>query len=223
VRHRWKKSAAQSREQGALIALAAHDAPRRPRASARHWRHIGVLFATVVDTFSNPYQMGTPTEARMDKKALIEELRVRLAHELAEARRVATDTAAAANHPEARPENDKDTRKIELSYLAAGQAARAYELEAAVALLATLPVVAVTAEDPLKAGALVELDVDGKAQRVLLSPAGGGQRLATEDGEVSVVTPQSPLGRGLLGKRVGDSFELAVAGQVREVEILGVE
>jgi len=159
----------------------------------------------------------------MDKKALIEVLRERLAHELAEARRVATDTAAAANHPEARPENDKDTRKIELSYLAAGQAARAYELEAAAALLATLPVLPFTAEDALKAGALVELDADGKRQRVLLSPAGGGQRLATEHGEVSVVTPQSPLGQGLLGKRVGDSFELVVAGQAREVEILDVE
>ncbi|HEX4341612.1 MAG TPA: GreA/GreB family elongation factor [Polyangiaceae bacterium] len=159
----------------------------------------------------------------MEKKALLGQLREALLRELAEARRVAGETAAAANHPEARPENDKDTRKIELSYLAAGQAARAQELEAGVALLASLPIRAFSAEEPLQAGAIVELDVAGKTQRVLLCPAGGGHRLGTGADELSVVTPQSPLGRGLLGKRVGESFELRVAGQVRDVEILDVE
>lgn len=159
----------------------------------------------------------------MNKTALIDRLRESLTREVAEARRVATETAAAANHPEARPENDKDTRKIELSYLAAGQAARAHELETAVAMLTTMPVREFDEDDPLGAGALVELDIDGKTQRVLIAPAGGGQKLATDDGEVSVVTPQSPLGGGLLGKRVGESFDLHVAGQIRDVEIIGVE
>jgi transcription elongation GreA/GreB family factor len=159
----------------------------------------------------------------MKKQALIDKLREALTRELAEARRAASETAAAANHPEARPENDKDTRKIELSYLAAGQAARAHELEAAVALLISLPVRDFGAAEPLQAGAIVELEVAGKRQRVLLSPAGGGQKLGSAAGEVSVVTPQSPLGRGLLGKRVNDSFEIRVASQVREVEIIAVE
>lgn len=158
----------------------------------------------------------------MDKKALVDTLRTRLSRELENARRVAVETAAAANHPEARPENDKDTRKIELSYLAAGQAARTHELEAQVALLAALPIRAFQAAEPLEAGAIVELEVDGKPQRVFLLPAGGGQKLDAEGGELSVVTPQSPLGSGLLGKRVGESFELRIAGQVREVEVLGV-
>lgn len=158
----------------------------------------------------------------MDKKALMEEVRRRLATELDVARRVATETAAAANHPEARPENDKDTRKIELSYLAAGQAARAHELEAGLALLASVVVRAFTDSDPVEAGAVVELDVSGKTQRVFLLPAGGGQRVPSPDGEVSVVTPQSPLGRGLLGKKAGDAFELSIGGQSREVEILSV-
>jgi transcription elongation GreA/GreB family factor len=159
----------------------------------------------------------------MEKTALIERLRQSLTKELTEARRAAAETAAAANHPEARPENDKDTRKIELSYLAAGQAARAHELEGAAAMLAALPIREFDEDDPLGAGALVELDIDGKVQRVLIAPAGGGLKLTTEGGEVSVVTPQSPLGGGLLGKRVGESFELHVAGQIREVEIIGVE
>jgi transcription elongation GreA/GreB family factor len=158
----------------------------------------------------------------MNKKALIDTLRERLARELDSARRVATETAAAANHPEARPENDKDTRKIELSYLAAGQAARAQELESQLALLAAIPVRDFEATEPLEAGAIVELEVAGKLQRVFLLPAGGGQKLTAEGGEVSVVTPQSPLGSELLGKRVGDAFELRIAGQLKEVEVLAV-
>lgn len=158
----------------------------------------------------------------MDKGHLLEQLGVVLRDELAAANRVAKDTADAANHPEARPENDKDTRKLELSYLAAGQAARAKELETGIALLTQIPVRVFGAADALAVGAFAELDVEGKTQRVLLSPAGGGLKLADEHGEINVVTPASPLGRGLLGKCQGDAFELVIAGQRREVTIVAV-
>jgi transcription elongation GreA/GreB family factor len=159
----------------------------------------------------------------MAKQSLLEKLEHALRDELASASRAAKETAEAANHPEARPENDKDTRKIELSYLAAGQAARAKELEAAVALLSQLPARDFAANTPLAVGALVELDVDGKAQRVLLSPAGGGLKLTDEHGEINVVTPASPLGRGITGKSAGDAFELTLGGQRREVTIVRAE
>jgi transcription elongation GreA/GreB family factor len=158
-----------------------------------------------------------------DKQALLESLREALRAELRNAERVALDTAAAANHPEARPENDKDTRKIELSYLAAGQAARARELEAGIALLAAVPLRRFEAEEAVASGALVQVDVGGREQRVFLAPAGGGLKLAGHGGEISVVTPQSPLGRGLLGKTTGDVFELAVGPKKQDVEVLGVE
>ncbi|HEY2406980.1 MAG TPA: GreA/GreB family elongation factor [Polyangiaceae bacterium] len=159
---------------------------------------------------------------RVDKQVLIETLAATVRAELAEAKRLAKETADAANHPEARPEGDKDTRKIELSYLAAGQAARASELESGLLLIATLPARRFGKHEPIQAGALVELDVEGKPQRVLLSPAGGGMKLADMRGTINVVTPQSPLGKNLLGRTIGDSFELVVAGQSREVEILSV-
>jgi transcription elongation GreA/GreB family factor len=159
----------------------------------------------------------------MDKQRLIAELEQALREELAAARRVARETAEAANHPEARPDSDKDTRKIELSYLAAGQAARASELESGLLLLSALSARALLEHEPLQAGALVELAGEGKTQRVLLSPAGGGLKLADERGPISVVTPQSPLGRALLGRSVGDCVELTVAGQARELEIVSVE
>lgn len=159
----------------------------------------------------------------VDKPALLSALVAALRAELATAERAARESAEAANHPEARPENDKDTRKIELSYLAAGQAARARELEAAIALVQALPLGAWEPGTPIAAGAVATLDVGGKPQRVILSPAGGGLKLAMSDGPISVVTPQSPLGQALLGKTPGESFELVVAGRASEVEIVGVE
>jgi len=160
---------------------------------------------------------------RIDKPALLAALVAALRAELATAERAARESAEAANHPEARPENDKDTRKLELSYLAAGQAARARELEAAIALVQALPVGARAPGTPIVAGAVATLDVSGKRQRVVVSPAGGGLKLALDGGPISVVTPQSPLGQALLGKTPGDSFELVVAGRKTEIEILTVE
>jgi transcription elongation GreA/GreB family factor len=159
----------------------------------------------------------------MDKAALLAKLKQALEVEAATAGRLARETAEAANHPEARPDSDKDTRKIELSYLAAGQAARARELEAALALVSTLEGTVFPEGKPISAGALATLSVDGETQRVLMSPAGGGLTLEDADGPIRVVTPQAPLGRALLGRLPGDDFELVVAGRTNEVSITAVE
>jgi transcription elongation GreA/GreB family factor len=159
----------------------------------------------------------------MKKEELVEKLVRALRTAQAAADRLARDTAEAANHPEAKPDSDKDTRKIELSYLAAGQAARAAELETAIAVISSLELRAFRPDEPVALGALVTLDVSGKKQRVFLCAAGGGEKLQADGVEVSVVTLQSPLGAGLLGKEVGEVFELRVAGQIREVEILALE
>jgi len=39
---------------------------------------------------------------------------------------------------------------------------------------------------------------------------------------VQVITPQSPLGRELLGKSVGDAVEVRVAGKVRSYEVADI-
>jgi transcription elongation GreA/GreB family factor len=157
------------------------------------------------------------------KRALLDQLKTALEVEAATASRLARETAEAANHPEAKPDSDKDTRKIELSYLAAGQAARARELETGLALVAGLPDARFADAAPITAGALVTLLVDGETQRVLVSPAGGGLKLGDGSGFVSVVTPQAPLGRAILGRAAGESLELVVAGRTSEVEIVAVE
>jgi transcription elongation GreA/GreB family factor len=136
--------------------------------------------------------------------------------------RLARDTADAANHPEARPENDKDTRKLELSYLAQGQAARARELDAAIAALLAMPPRSFEPEEAIALGALVELESPDKVERVLLCAGGGGTTVDDEQGPVRIVTPEAPLARALLGKTSGDEIELVVAGRKRELVIVSV-
>jgi transcription elongation GreA/GreB family factor len=158
----------------------------------------------------------------MAKTALIEKLLNALRAERDTADRLARDTADAANHPEARPENDKDTRKLELSYLAQGQAARARELETTIATLVAQPPRAFRPDEPIALGALVTLESAEKTERVLICSGGGGTSINDEDGTVRVVTPEAPLGRALLGKTAGDEIELAVADRKRELVIVSV-
>ena len=59
----------------------------------------------------------------------------------------------------------------------------------------------------------------GARQRLFIAPEGGGQKLAVDGIEVQIVTPRSPLGDAVTGKRVGDLVELHAGGKVRELSI----
>ncbi len=128
-------------------------------------------------------------------------------------------TTEGATHEEAKPENDKDTRALEQSYLARGQAARIEELRASIAGVTAMPLKDFDAR-PVALGALVTIDENGEESTLLLAPGGGGARLA--DGTVQVVTPPSPLGRALLGKHPGDEAEVVVAGKTRTMRVVRV-
>jgi transcription elongation GreA/GreB family factor len=70
-------------------------------------------------------------------------------------------------------------------------------------------------------GAVVEVE-DGEGGKTLfVAPAGAGEELTGPggDGFLNVVTPGSPLGKGLLGKKVGDVVEVMVKGELTEWDI----
>ena len=158
----------------------------------------------------------------MTKLELVQKLVGALRAERDTADRLARETANAANHPEARPENDKDTRKLELSYLAQGQAARATELESIITALLSQPPRAFQPDEAIALGALVVLESADKVERVLFCSGGGGTSVEDEHGAVRIVTPEAPLGRALFGKTVGEEIELVVAGRKRELTIVSV-
>ena len=154
--------------------------------------------------------------APIDKAALVRELGVQLAAALTTAQRAHAAAIEGSTHAEARAENSKDTRGLEQSYLARGQAVRVGELEAAVVELARFAPRAFAPTAAIALGAVVTIDEAGAPSRIFLAPHGGGIVLA---GDVQVVTPASPLGRALLGKRAGDDVEVTLPGRTRSLSI----
>jgi len=77
-------------------------------------------------------------------------------------------------------------------------------------------------------GALVDVtieDDDGSEERTFfVLPVGAGTELTGPggDGFISVVTPKSPVGKGLMGSVAGDSFEISTGDVDREWTILDV-
>ncbi len=153
----------------------------------------------------------------LTKEELRSELVVALTEELEVVVRAHKTTQEGATHEEAKPENDKDTRALEQSYLARGQARRATELRAAVADVGAMPLRVFGGDAPAALGALVVASEEDEEHIFFLAPHGGGTRLA--GGAVQVITPEAPLGRALLGKHVGDECEIKLAGKTRTLVI----
>ena len=164
--------------------------------------------------------MGRIDAARENEMTTKAELRTELhgvVLQTLEVARVAHASAVeGATHSEAKAENDKDTRGLEQSYVARGQAKRVAELEAAASDVAAMKLRTFGDGDPIAMSARVLVEQDGKRQRYFVAPGGGGSVLA---GEVHVITPASPLGSALLGKRVDDTVEF----RGRELEIVEVD
>ena len=155
-----------------------------------------------------------------DKRSLCDELLAALRDALDVAERTHHDSLEAATHEEAKPENDKDTRGLEASYLAGAQAARAEELKRNIAFLKSLTLEQFDERSAAKATALIELDDGENARLYFLLPSGGGIKLPSDAGEITVLTPESPLGRAVLGKRIGEGVEVITRAGAREYEIL---
>jgi transcription elongation GreA/GreB family factor len=134
----------------------------------------------------------------------------------------AQQTRAEATHTEAKPENDKDTRALEQSYLARGQAMRAEEELEHVQVLRYLNLSTCHEDDPISAGALIELESDEHKRVLFLLPHGGGVEVQVDGVEVHVITPASPLGKAVLGRTVGDEVQLRTRGALREYVISGI-
>ena len=154
----------------------------------------------------------------MNKPALRDKILAHLRAELAlqvGAARLARDEAISE---ESRPENQYDTHSLEAGYLAEGQARLAAEIEESIAIFSVLAVPDFAPGAPAALGAHVETEASGRFFHYFLAPRGGGLEIAGDEGvTVLVVTPQSPLGRQLLGRRVGDIIIAGRAGAAQQI------
>lgn len=134
------------------------------------------------------------------------------------------DRAARAAHAEAtdeqsKAENKYDTRGLEASYLARGQSRQAAEVGQALVQFRALPL---GESASVEVGALVQLTAGKDVTWYFLGPRAGGLEVTVEGQEITVITPQSPLGSQLLGRREGDRISLNLGGKKREGRIAEV-
>ena len=157
----------------------------------------------------------------MNKSALIDKIIKALQSELETYIRVAKASHQEATAEENRAENKYDTRGLEASYLAAGQANKVAELEDAVGAFEDLKTKSFD-DSSIDVGALVELDQDGDKNFYFVGPCAGGTEVTVGESEVMVITLQSPLGSQLHGQQQGDQLELTLAGAKRQIQIVNI-
>jgi hypothetical protein len=135
--------------------------------------------------------------------------------------------ASAAMHADASDEQNKaedqyDTRGLETAYLASSQARLATETEQALAVYQALTLQTFTKETPIDLTALVELESKGERTLYFLGPKGGGLELRHRGQEILVITPESPLGQQLVGKKVGARIKFQTRGPAQELHVTAV-
>lgn len=157
----------------------------------------------------------------MNKTALQQQIIATLEADREVARTVLAATHEAATHAESKAENKYDTRGLEAAYLADGQRRRLHEIETALAAYRNLHP-NFGSDEYVRVGALLCLEHDGVERWFFLGPDAAGLKLQHEGREILVISPRSPLGHGLLGRRIGDEVELRVNGQSQCYEVLEI-
>ncbi len=159
----------------------------------------------------------------MNKRAVIRKIVARLTEELQVYFRAAHASRAEATHEQSKAESKYDTRGLEASYLARGQSRQAAELEAAIAEFEKLDTRPFADGAGIDIGALVELEHEGEHSFYFLGPRAGGTEVIHGKKEILVITPQSPLGEQLAGKKSGEHLQLNFGGQKQPAKIMVVE
>lgn len=149
----------------------------------------------------------------MNKHAVLQLILEKLTVDLDIVQRAAQTAYETATHEENIAENKYDTLGLEASYLATGQARRVEEIKQSLVLCQQLQLHAYDDRRGIEIGTLVGLeDEDGRQQWLFLAPDAAGLKVDVVGQPVTVITPRSPLGKGLLGKRIDEEVEILVAG-----------
>lgn len=159
----------------------------------------------------------------MNKQEILRQLISALEQTLETVREAALQAKEAATDEESQPENEYDTRGLEASYLAGAQAKRSSELQAEIQDLQKLKLREFNGEAQIDLSALVSVDIDGEREQWLfLLPTAGGTKVEYRNQEIQVITPHSPIGQQLKGKKLGEAFELQTSGAAKQYEIVEV-
>jgi hypothetical protein len=156
----------------------------------------------------------------VNKGWFVEQLKSRIRESAAVARREGTAAAIEARDGASPSEKSVDARvALEYANLARAQIRRADQAADDVAALESFRPQPLSRHAPIAVGAVIEVDDGTEGRTLFLAPVGAGVELTMPDGDgfLIVVTPASPLGKAVLGRKVGDTVEVAAAkGEPRE-------
>lgn len=98
---------------------------------------------------------------------------------------------------------------MEHAYLAEGQSRRIEELRQGILQLEHMGLPELTEDDAIVLGTVIRAEnyTTQSSQLFFMAVNGGGVKQQTELGEITVITPQSPLGEELLGRYLDDEFK----------------
>lgn len=142
--------------------------------------------------------------------SVVQCLKAATAQELEALERVSAVTREEVTSDETRSEGKYDTRSTEASYLARGQAWRIAAARQLNAWFQSLPDTLSTEDKRAHLGSLVAIQCESNDPPTIdilfLAPV-GGIRVDVGDLCVRVISPESPLGRVLVGLEEGDEFQ----------------
>ncbi len=158
----------------------------------------------------------------MTKALLIKKILASLRESLGVMEKAARTSHGEATHESSKADNKYDTRGLEAAYLAGGQARQAKELLDSIELYETLRAKKFSPAEPIDLTALVELDADGTRSLYFIGPRNGGLEIKHQAREITVITPQSPLGQNLMGRHAGHRWAAKLGGSAVKYHILTV-
>jgi transcription elongation GreA/GreB family factor len=158
----------------------------------------------------------------MKKAPLIKQIVTSLAENLGVLEKAARASHEEATHESSRAESKYDTRGLEAAYLAGGQAKQAKEILDSIRAYEALATRSFAPGEPIDLTALVELDADGTRSTYFIGPKSGGLEIEHRGKEIMVITPQSPLGQNLIGRKAGQRWAVKLGGSTVKYHIVSV-
>ena len=158
----------------------------------------------------------------LNKLSIVEQIIAALTADLDGYARSARAAHAEATDEQCKAENKYDTRGLEASYLARGQSRHAAEVAKAIQQFEALPIRQYMAADPIDVGAVVELERSGVRTVYYIGQRAGGMEINLDGKTVQVITPQSPLGQQIVGRKKGDQLWLTIGRSTASYRVAAV-
>lgn len=158
----------------------------------------------------------------VDKHELVRAIIQKLRDDLVLYQNAAGAARAEATDEQSKAENKYDTRGLEASYLARGQSRQAAEINESIKAFQKLALREFSSSDAIDVGAVVELKNFNETSTYFIGPRSGGTEIACDNREVLVITPESPLGSQLVGRRTGEDCMLDIAGQKQQFKVVRI-